>query len=334
MAPYYEPLRLVEEPPPTSAKKFRDFFRLGLTPRAQSLVDQMKARSEVPPEVWGPDPARRELAQTIAQIVEAQVYWPNANFIPEDSFEAMVFNFHYDGTRFDNLEIETVIAGLERMSGLRLDIALWAELGKKTFGEVVDFFLLPCTTMKRLEAPLPLSGPDSLESRHCPTMAAFLDIRFFLAQPFLAVAPRKVRPSARLRDTLHIRLRRDLSRYIAARFGVNPRLSERFLGPEFTLGCLATIGLALVYSAVLASCLGLLSPKFFDASMFLLPIAVLVLGTSITFCLMLPRVLVQTWRWFRWGKRPSLRTFGDLARWIPRARARLSPTAWPEPRTH
>ena len=179
------------------------------------------------------------MAQTIAPIVEAQVEWPNANFIPEDSFEAMVFNLHYDGTRFDNLEIETVIARLERMSGLKLDIALWAELGKKTFGEVVDFFLLPCTTMKRLEAPLPLSGSDSLESRHCPTLAAFVDVRFFLAQPFLAVAPRKIRPSARLRKVLDLTVRRDLSRYIAARFGVDPRLSERFLGPEFTLGCLA-----------------------------------------------------------------------------------------------
>jgi hypothetical protein len=225
------------------------------------LVDQLKARETTPPEVWGPDPKRRELAVAISEIVRDEIQWPNANFVPDDPFSLVLFNVYWDGCTCDGMEIETIAMRMEDLIGHEIDDDHWNALYGMTFGEAVDTLSQPDTGNRAAlerSRPVSLVGPECFEARACPSVAVFRDIQTYLRRPCFDLEPRAVQLSACVRDALPRRVLLALNDHVYNRFNLclYPWRSTKWKD-HLTLGLTATatviVGMALLAGFVFLS---------------------------------------------------------------------------------
>jgi len=328
----YEPLHLPPDDNRTLKSRVRDFFTLRMTRRAQFLVDQLEAREAVPPEIWGPDPRRQELAIAISEIIKEEIQWPNANFVPDDPFSLVLFNIYWDGSAIDGCEIECIAMKMEELTGNPIDVCLWSAMYDATFGETIDTLLAlesesPVALKRGLE--IPLSGPDSVEARKCPSMALFLEIRECLRRPYLDLGPLAFRPSTRVRDVLPRRTIRDLSMHILHRFRVSrPPWYDNAWRDSLSLGLTATMIVVVGWSLFIAWLLLTHPLPPADWSVLWSPLFFVVPGLLVTLRYVLPSLVILVSERLGYGPAPRIITFADLVRWIlaerSKDRARMS----------
>jgi hypothetical protein len=214
--PHYPPLHMPEAPRGPFAR-LRESISLGPSEAEHHLLNQMRVRDPIPHEVWGGDPVRVAFGQEIAAIIGERIGWPNCHFIPEDPFEWVVYVIGGE-----DLEHTELAMALEATLGLPIDDVEWEMFMQWTVGEVVDYFRSdrkinqPNVLDSR---PLPLSGPQQLEAKHCPRLAAFIDIRRLLSRNQSSHSTVRITPSTNVRD-LNERTRRYLDWYLDSRFGI------------------------------------------------------------------------------------------------------------------
>jgi len=316
----------------TLIRRIRDFFRMGFTDNAKIFLRRIEDRSPVADEVWGTTPERRRFAKALRDIVKEEIGWPNANFLPEDPFELLTHKIRTDDWSWSYMEHVWILMRTEELTGLCIDGELWKMFQDMTFGEVVDYLFA-----RRVDGYRPLWQVEAiplgaLEAQRCPALAAFLDIRAYLRTPFNRVQRKAIRPQARIRDALppHIVVRLDA--YVAKRFGVRPRLvRDPSCRDRLRLGLTAGLVLPIIV-CVLGLVLAGLSwyQEGYDSSILLLPIfAVFFLlpGLLVTGVLASPHLVKAVYERVRFGKRPIIKTFADLIRWIQSERARLRASA-------
>jgi len=176
----------------------------------RAMMRQVHARGPIPAEVWGADPRRYHVASEIAEIIKTAIGWDDTNFIPDDPFDILLWGSWYD------------FAEVEAFMQIEIDFGIevpWEEkerLFNSTFGQVVDY-VIETGVCPRV---WPKKGEDSLESRRCPSMAAFYDLRAFV-QESCGAGDLELHPSTNLPLALN---KEDLARttaYVRRRFGVN-----------------------------------------------------------------------------------------------------------------
>jgi len=184
----------------------------------ESLV---KERGPIPPEVWGVDSQRRQAALKVSAIIKDAIGWTAANFVPDDPVDILLWHGCYDLGELDAV--------------LRMEAAFFVEIPEHkreeiwrsglTLGQLVDYLLEHGSCV----VPWPRHGEESLESRVCPKMAVFLELRKFV-QRHCHLAGIRLRPSTNLRDALPASDWLKFDRYVQGRFGVQGLVRKRFLG--------------------------------------------------------------------------------------------------------
>ncbi len=101
----------------------------------EPVAEQLKTRQPPPPEVWGDDPARVNVAHYLCSAAQKRYQWPNDHFIPEDPFD-VVFQIP-----FDDLEIVEMVLRFEEELKITISDEEAQQWADKTLGEVVDFLL-------------------------------------------------------------------------------------------------------------------------------------------------------------------------------------------------
>jgi hypothetical protein len=112
--------------------------RARIEPIADALNSQLKGRSEGF-DHWHGELRRRVATAIIDSCVKA-CCWPNAHFIPDDSFEVMM-----EGRTGDGCEIDALVR-IEKSLGIRLSKPDVQELASLTLGGAVE------NLARRLEA--------------------------------------------------------------------------------------------------------------------------------------------------------------------------------------
>lgn len=100
-------------------------------PIADDLYAKLKSRNVGSLEYWS-DPLRRRVASAIIDSCVEACRWPNAYFMPDDSFEVMIEARTGDGCEWD------AIFRIERALGIRFEKGDGLELVSLTLGEVVE----------------------------------------------------------------------------------------------------------------------------------------------------------------------------------------------------
>ena len=90
-------------------------------------------------EEWGDKPGRRELARAIADILKAQLNWPNAFFLPRDRFEVLCWD--HAAYVIDDLRTDSALITIEKRLDTALPEEFWKQARTLSFGEVVDRLL-------------------------------------------------------------------------------------------------------------------------------------------------------------------------------------------------
>jgi hypothetical protein len=109
--------------------------------RARNLATQLRRRTAISREVWGPSPDRQKLASKISEIIQKEIGWPNANFIPEDPMRLVLFKLDSEGLFWDHMELEFIFYGIEDVAGRALTDDEFRHMFNGTFGEAVDLLL-------------------------------------------------------------------------------------------------------------------------------------------------------------------------------------------------
>ena len=134
----YAPLFLSASP--TGRENRWNFFLAGFrrSASARRLMAQMRRRSPIPPDRWGPNPERYAFAGALAAIIREDIPWPNTHFIPEDPMRLVLFRLDSQGLFWDHMEIESIFHGLGMMIGRPLSAEEINALYQGSFGDAVD----------------------------------------------------------------------------------------------------------------------------------------------------------------------------------------------------
>lgn len=266
----------------SGAKAFREMKRL------------VERRGPIPPELWGADPRRRDVARRVSAIIKDAIAWSADYFVPEDPVDILLW-----GGWYDMAEIDAVmrIEGKFCVDFPKHEIETIFE-GNCTLGQLVNYILENALCL----SPWPLAGDESLESRVCPKAAAFADLRAFVERHGQMQGAR-LRPSADLRAAVAAGNWQRLDGFVHARFGVGGLVRRRFLGvlpPGWTW---------LAASGVSAVLLGKLLHWQLSAWLVLCALAMFLLGVLVA------RLSVPVWR-------IASTTGRDVVEWILRERSR------------
>jgi hypothetical protein len=180
----------------------------------------VKRRGPIPSEFWGGDPRRCEVAQKVSSIIKGTIGWTTDNFLPDDPVDILLW-----GGWYDLAEVEAI---MEIEKQFVLDIPkdeIEKIFGGLTLGELVDYLLENAACI----ATWPLQGEGSLESRACPKLAAFVDLREFVQRHCHAECT-KLRPSTDLRSAVRRCDWLRLDRFLRSRFDVSGLVRRRFFG--------------------------------------------------------------------------------------------------------
>ncbi len=207
----------------------------------------MAARPPIPPEVWGSDPHRREMAAEVCGLIEKKILWESNRFVPEDPVEIIFsYDFFWDDVDDYFERIEKVVLFRDWLDKDEESPDL------KTLGELVDFCLARADYW-----PVEEWNPDPTGAI-CPTFTAFYDIRRFVCSRY-SLDRKAVSPSTRLsafKLSWGSKFDRNkweyLNNYLSKRFGKDEVLSDRFLG-VFPFGW-SWLALSLGFLGVLARC--------------------------------------------------------------------------------
>ena len=325
----YEPLHLPAEE--TSRKSWlAEFLGRGSgAEHGKSLVAQLKARDSIPPEVWGPDPARQRLGAIMSKAAAEVIYWSNAYFVPEDPLKLVLFALP-DGR--EDMETTEFMRMIEPIIGWHVDDDLFVKLYEMTLGEVVDTLLERSPGFRervRLALPVPLKGPEALEARPCPSLAAFLSFRAYALTWGLTPPARKICPSTHIRGAFRSDILRQFDDLVRDRFGVDARLADTAEENAVATGCLGVMtalsggicwrlwsniinegwGWHVVPRQAWAILLGLATPV----------LLCLFLGSAYS---ALRQYLSRIAGAVGIGQRPRIVTFADLVRWVVSERAK------------
>ena len=104
---------------------------------AAPVREQLAGRGDVPPEVWGTDPDRRQMAAEILEhLASANTYSDARNFIPDDPFDIVMSLPSGQEYAVPQLEyLGGTVLGDKQVLGTPSDVET------KTLGEVVDFLV-------------------------------------------------------------------------------------------------------------------------------------------------------------------------------------------------
>jgi len=122
-------------------KIVKPHFLLGLPfvgaqgPVYRDLYAQLATRSDDCWRQWGEPGRRLNLAHYIAQLLEGECDWPNANLIPEDPFILVAWCHRVYGV------VEDVLNEIEEHVGAKKGSVDWNRFEASTVGEVVDCLL-------------------------------------------------------------------------------------------------------------------------------------------------------------------------------------------------
>ncbi|MDB5298336.1 MAG: hypothetical protein JWO31_4319 [Phycisphaerales bacterium] len=109
------------------------------------------ARPPVPRDVWGPDPARRELAYFLCQTLARELNWPNARFVPGDPMSTLC---NLGGVLTPGRAVALAVGDrLDR----RMTTAEWSNIETLTLGGAIDA-LLPLAGRRCTECDYVLDG--------------------------------------------------------------------------------------------------------------------------------------------------------------------------------
>jgi hypothetical protein len=220
MRPPYRPLYLLEHDQSLRGS-LRRFLSIRRTPRAKHIERQMASRPAFPEEAWGGAGLRLDVAKAISAIIQEGIGWPNANFQPEDPMDKVMFDFSGDGYMMYGDEFTSIMMRIEEFLKLQLtkkdEEAMW----RGTYGEAIDMMIANCPNAAvclRQNQPRPLAGSSAIETEHCPKLAAFLDVREYLAKALLVDV--KLLPKMEISRFGTCRTARELDEYVSVRFGV------------------------------------------------------------------------------------------------------------------
>ncbi len=101
-------------------------------PIVENIATELKQRPVTNPSGWGEGEEHQAFAQTVCEIVQKEMGWPNDHFIPEDS-AGVVFWAHEDG--LDNV---TAIMEMEDTFGIVVTDRDLERYGTQTLGEVIE----------------------------------------------------------------------------------------------------------------------------------------------------------------------------------------------------
>ena len=255
----------------------------------EEFEKQVAVRPPIPPEVWGHDLRRRDMAAIVCGFLDKKL-WFSDKFLPEDLVE-IVFSGEFFGDDvddyFEKIEEEVLFRDWLDKDEECPDL--------KTLGELVDFCLARADYWS-----VDKWTPDPA-GKICPTFSAFYDIRRFVCSRY-SLDHKSVSPSTQLsacRFGWGIKVYRDkwqyLNNYLSKRFGKDEVLSDRFLGvfPEGWSWLFLTVG---SYFFGITCC---------DASW---------IGWWILLLFLFTGIIVGLLSWPKWRK--GLRTFRDLVEYV------------------
>jgi hypothetical protein len=101
----------------------------------KQLRHQQAERTREQMLVWGSG-KQREIADQLAQGFQKELRWPNAVFLPGDSFQ-VICNGPAFGT-IDDFGADTVIQKFEKHYGIRVPTSFWVGKERASFGEIVE----------------------------------------------------------------------------------------------------------------------------------------------------------------------------------------------------
>lgn len=102
-------------------------------PIRQRLINQLVSRPRSARRAWEGEARYRTIAQTVCEIAQTEMGWPNDAFIPADPF-AVVF-WSYD----DGLDMEVAIMAIEDQLDLKIPDADVVDFSDKSLGEFVSY---------------------------------------------------------------------------------------------------------------------------------------------------------------------------------------------------
>ncbi len=257
----------------------------------KEMQKTLEERGPIPPELWGNDSKRLEVAQVLSGIING-VGWTSDYFIPDDPFDLLLWGGGYD------LQDVEVIMDIERHFVINIPENHNEMIGQFTLGQLVDYLIANAAC----PGAWPRSGEDSLENKSCPGFAAFVDIRKFIWE-HCHTEDNSLQPSTNVRGLLDNRDIILLKDYICERFGVKPIVRKRFLAilPPFKTWLILNILVAIVIRLSLPSL----------EWQYLLPLMLPVLFVLGVF---VGQLSPLTWH-------REIITVGDLIKWILKQRA-------------
>ncbi len=252
----------------------------------KNLDKEVAARPSIPPRIWGEDPKRRRMAETICRLLKQHLFWSTDKFIPQDPIEIIYTRLdHQDkgASRFiDELKKSVFLCEY-------VDVHNNSQFNVETLGDLVDY----CLRLVDIW-PIEAWSPDPT-GKICPTFSVFYDIRRFICSRYF-LKRKMVSPSAPLSTCGMDRENwQYLNEYLDKRFGKNNLLSFRFLGifPSFWAWILLLMGL---YGLMVIH---------YDSSW---------IGWWVLDMIVLNSVVVYFLSWPKWRK--GLHTFRDLVEYV------------------
>ncbi len=319
--PHYPPLYMAD-PPEDDRGRLRRWLSDRRSDAERHLLHQIAVRGSVPSEVWGGNPDREILARELTSIIADVFQLPNSNFIPEDPVKWLT---HIVG--WDDLEHTELAIRLEDAIGVSFSDAEFDLFQQGTLGEFVDYLLIQYpeyTKVSALSRPYPLVGAGALESRPCPKLSAFLDLRWFIGQSRFKNSTKIVNLDTLIRRMPGSISQFDVHRYICTRFGLSTSPLAFDSGADgVALGLTATVLSTLPFAGL---CLyaTMTSPPDTDGSMWIIPLCIAGLGFGITAIFAIPHLLRAVLNVSRGKQKKRIRTLRDLVTWIVEERSRLS----------
>jgi acyl carrier protein len=317
--PHYPPLYWPDETECPDAQRgwFNRFLAFGPTNAERHLTDQIAARGPVPASAWGDDPDRAALAREVSTIIADILQWPNAHFIPEDPLRYVLYVIGGD-----DLEYTEIAMGVEETLGCEFHDEDFDLLESGTYGELIDRMLTRTPSCRELLArmkPYPAHGADSFESKRCPSLAAFIDLREFNKQPRFRGRTKRFDLNSPIRRAIPASNALALHCYICQRYGLSTSpYAFRACRDTLVLGTTATAICTTPFLAI--SVIAELGYPGSSAAVWALPMYVAAFGFGVTALATMPRLLKRI---VSIPRTKRIRTVRDLVEWIIRERSRL-----------